>query len=83
MVLTKQAIVITHDILLILAAVFSSDVLYNNLLHLCRQQRTMTPATRPGIDSLIFTNVMNDANLQLNYYTLHFVNALLSIGFQP
>ena len=29
MVLTKQAVAITHDILLILAAAFSPDVLYN------------------------------------------------------
>ena len=35
MVLTKQAVVITHDILLILAAAFSPDVLlYNNIVNL-------------------------------------------------
>ena len=34
MVLTKQVVAITHDILLILASVFSPDVLlYNNIVN--------------------------------------------------
>ena len=32
MVLTKQAVVIIHDILLILAAAFSPDILYDNIV---------------------------------------------------